>query len=198
MTTKLPKQKRQKIIDRYETDAQGRVIIDVSVARIEDLYDRFDSGATYRKKDLDEDFAQYLIDCVGEIKRHPFLVRINLPGPESATREDRVRKSIHHYFQYLQESEKRGIRKHLSRAGFFLGFGIMMVLLSLSLAARYETMHSILKDLGVEGVTIVAWVSMWEAASHLIFEWVPHLNRHKLYQRLIDSEVHFRQGQKTH
>ncbi len=183
---------RQKIIDRYESDADGRVVIDVAVARIEELYDRFDSSATYRKKDLDEDFAQYLINCVREIKHTPFAIRINLPEQEEPPREARVRASIRHYFQYLQESEKREIRKHLSRACFFLSFGVLLVFLSLSLASRYRDVASIMKELGIEGVTIVAWVSMWEAASNLIFEWVPHFNRHKVYQRIIDSEVLFR------
>lgn len=181
----------QTIIDRYETNGDGRLIIDVAVQRVEELYDKFDIDANYKKKDLDEDFVQYLIDCVREIKRLRFLIRIRLSRPEPADNENRVRASIRHYFQYLQEGERREIRKHLTRSCYFLGLGIFLIFLSLSLTSRYAPMVNIFKELGIEGITIVAWVSMWEAISNLIFEWIPHLQRVRLYQRIIDCEVNF-------
>ncbi|MDH5297487.1 MAG: hypothetical protein OEV91_00525 [Desulfobulbaceae bacterium] len=182
---------RQTIIGRYERESDGRLIIDVTVERLEELYDRFDSAASYIKKDLNEDFVDYLIECVKEIKQYDFLIRINLSRPESAEKFQRVQGSIGHYFKYLQESERREIRKHLSRSCYFLGFGVFLIFISLSLSGQYGTMSNILTDMSIEGVTIVAWVSMWEAVSNLTFEWIPHLQRLKLYERIIASEVRF-------
>lgn len=183
---------RQTIIGRYEKESDGRLIIDVTVERIEELYDRFDSAANYIKKDLNEDFVDYLIECVREIKQYDFLIRINLSRQESEENIQRVQGSIRHYFVYLQESEGREIRKHLSRSCYFLGFGVFLIFAALSLGSQYGTDSNILKDIGIEGVTIVAWVSMWEAVSNLIFEWIPHFQRLRLYDRIIASEVRFR------
>ena len=186
---------RPSITDRYEKNHDGRLIIDVTVAKIEELYNSFDSAASYKKKDLDEEFADYLIDCVREIKQHDFLLRINLEYPETQEKMDRVRGSIRHYFKYRQERQRRKINKHLGRSGYLFGLGITLVFLALSMGNRYEAMGNILTDIGVEGLTIVAWVSMWEAASNLIFEWVPHFHRFKQYGRISASEVLFRYPQ---
>ena len=183
---------RQSIIGRYEKNDDDRLIIDVTAKKIEDLYARFDNAANYKKKDLDEDFAEYLTDCAREIKPHPFLIRINIEHQEPPDNFAKVKKSLHHYFKYLQERERHEINKHLGRSCYFLGLGIALVFLSLSLDARYDAINNIFIDLGMEGLTIVAWVSMWEAASNLIFEWVPHLQRFRQYGKIADSEIRFR------
>ena len=184
---------RQSITDRYEQDRDGRLILDVTTPRIADLYDRFDSTASYNKKDIEKKFAEYLIDCVNEIKQHPFLIRINLEHQETLENMERVRGSLRHYFEYQQERQRREIKKHLSRSCYFFGLGVILVFFSLSLANRYDAVDNIFKDLGIEGLTIVAWVSMWEAAANLIFEWVPHFQRYRQYGRIATCEVRFRQ-----
>lgn len=183
---------RTSISGRYEKSQDGRLIIDVTVEKIEELYDRFDSIASYKKKDLDEEFVDYLSQCAKELKTQDFLLRINLQEEESKPKTDRLRSSIHHYFIYLQELERRQIKKHLTRACYLLGLGVSLVFISLSLGARYDGVHNILKDLGIEGITIVAWVSVWEAATDLIFEWWPHLQRGRRYEKIAASEVQFR------
>ncbi|MDH4320281.1 MAG: hypothetical protein OEV73_02155 [Desulfobulbaceae bacterium] len=184
---------RQSITDRYDKDADGRVIIDVTAASMKDLYDRFDSTANYNKKDLDLKFAEYLIQSVNEIKRHPFLIRINLEHPETPENMERVRGSVRHYFEYQQERQRHEINKHLGRFCYFLGLGITLVFISLFLRSRYGAAGNIFTDLGIEGLTIVAWVSMWEGVSNLIFEWVPHFQRYRQYGRIANGPVHFRQ-----
>ncbi|MDH3392400.1 MAG: hypothetical protein OEL66_00200 [Desulfobulbaceae bacterium] len=180
------------ITARYEKTLDGRRIIDVTIDKIEELYDRFDSIASYKKKDLDEEFVEYLSQCAKELKNQDFLLRINMQEEETKSKTDRLRSSIHHYFAYLQELERRQIKKHLTRACCLLGLGITLVFISLSLGARYDDVHSILKDIGIEGVTIVAWVSVWEAATDLIFEWWPHFQRGKRYEKIAASEILFR------
>ncbi len=184
---------RQSITDRYDKDAEGRLIIDVTAANITELYDRFDSTANYNKKDLDIKFAEYLIQSVHEIKQRPFLIRINLERSETQENMERVRGSVRHYFEYQQERQRREINKHLGRFCYFLGLGITLVFFSLSLRSRYGDAGNILKDLAIEGLTIVAWVSMWEAVSNLIFEWVPHFQRYRQYGRIANGAVTFRQ-----
>jgi hypothetical protein len=67
------------IFSRYESHSTRRLAIDVSVGRIEELFEDFDSAASYVKKDLDQDFVDYLIESVREIGSYDFVIRINLP-----------------------------------------------------------------------------------------------------------------------
>lgn len=184
---------RTSITGRYEKATDGRLIIDVTVERVEELYNRFDTLASYKKKDLDEEFVEYLSNCAKELKKQEFLLRINLQEEESKPKTDRLRSSIRYYFSYLQELERRQIKKHLTRACYLLGLGITLIFISLSLAARYEGVANIIKDLGIEGITIIAWVSVWEAATDLIFEWWPHLRKSRRYEKIAACEVQFRQ-----
>ena len=186
---------RPSITDRYEKNADGITILDVTINKIEELYDRFDIVASYKKKDLNEEFTEYLLECANELKKEPFLLRINLLEANNEAKNKRLKSSIRHYFTYLRELELREIQKHLTRAAYSLSFGIIMVFLSFYLDSHYKTAHSIITDISIEGITIVAWVSVWEASTNLIFKWGPHYKKRKLYGKIANSEVQFRQIQ---
>ena len=64
---------KQNIFNRYESLSSRRLAIDVSVGKIEELFEDFDSVASYVKKDLDQDFVDYLIECVREIGSYDFV-----------------------------------------------------------------------------------------------------------------------------
>jgi hypothetical protein len=53
---------KKSIISRYERTEKNEVIIDASVRTVEDLYNNFDRTAPYLKKDLDQDFVDYIIE----------------------------------------------------------------------------------------------------------------------------------------
>lgn len=71
MTTELLK-------NRYEFTRDGRAIIDISVESISDLFNSFDKKATFTKRELDQDFVEYVIDCVKEIGEVDFVIRITI------------------------------------------------------------------------------------------------------------------------
>ena len=58
---------KKPIISRYELTEKNEVIIDASVRSVEDLYNNFDRTADYMKKDLDQEFVDYVTECVREI-----------------------------------------------------------------------------------------------------------------------------------
>jgi hypothetical protein len=43
-----------------------------------------------------------------------------------------------------------------------------------------------------EGLTVAAWVSLWEALAVLLIEWFPHRKNIVLYRRLANAELVFR------
>jgi hypothetical protein len=107
---------KQDIFSRYESFSDSRLAIDVSVGKIAELFEDFDSAASYIKKDLDQDFVDYLIESVQEIGRNDFVIRINLPEHVQEKHRERVRKSMKSYFQYLELLEWRKLRKMLSKS----------------------------------------------------------------------------------
>lgn len=167
-------------------------VIDISVRAIEDLYDNFDRTATYPKRDLDLDFANHLVNCVREIGKYPFILRISFSQPEVTEKMERVRTSIKNFFDYLNELERQRLRALFRQSCILLGFGIGLLFLSISINTKLAKTGSILAKILTEGVTVIAWVSLWEAIANFILVWQPHYQTMKLHHRIVNAQVTFR------
>lgn len=182
---------KRRVIDRYEISPKGEIIVDVGVRTVEDLYDHFDRTAAYLKKDLNQDFADYLIDCVKEIRSHPFLIRISLSRPESEDRMDRVRSSLQSYFEYAGDVERAKLRFIFRRSLSLIGLGATLVVGAFRMRTFFGGEPSLLGDVLGEGITVAAWVALWTAFASLIFDWgLPGQNL-RAYRRIRNAKVEF-------
>ncbi len=181
------------ILNRYEKASSGEVIIDVAVHSIEELFNNFDRTSAFFKKDLDQDFVDYLIDSVREIKQHDFLIRINLQGAETEERMLRVQRSIKNYFSYLKETERHAIQKLLKKSAIYLLIGVLLLSLSFWFTGGAAEDHHMPFGILTEGLTIAAWVSMWQAFANIIFEIPPLRNNIRRYRRIMSSKVVFKE-----
>jgi hypothetical protein len=182
---------KKTVLERYENTDDGRVIVDVSVGSVEELYNDFDKRAPYHRKELDEEFVEYLSDCVREIGRQEFMVRVSLermPGEELA---ERAQKSINGYYEYLKEVELRAMRVMFRRFGILFAMGLSLLVLAI-LATRSASINKgFVGEVFAQGLTIAAWVSLWEAFVYVFLDWRPHRENIRLYERIIDAEVEF-------
>lgn len=185
---------KEDIFSRYESHSTKRLAIDVSVGKIEELFEDFDSAASYVKKDLDQDFVEYLIDSVREIGSYDFVIRIHLPVHVQEKHRKRLRKSIKSYFRYLELLERRKLSSMSWRS--FLLFGLGMLLLALSMVFRQNMVHaeSVIQELLVEGLTVAAWVSLWQAFANLLFRLAGIIINIRIYRRIASREVVFKPG----
>jgi hypothetical protein len=183
----------QSILDRYEVTDDKQIIIDVSVRSIEDLYDNFDRTATYFKRDLDQDFVEHLVNCAREIGRYPFLLRISLgqPGPDEW--RDRLRASIKNFFEYLRQVEIQSLSQLFRRSLVLLALGLLLLWLSVNIGKRIDSVGPIWDRMLAEGITIVAWISMWEACVPFLLDWHPHYKNIRLYRRITNAKVEFKE-----
>ncbi len=183
---------KQDIFSRYESFSDSRLAIDVSVGKIAELFEDFDSAASYIKKDLDQDFVDYLIESVQEIGRNDFVIRINLPEHVQEKHRERVRKSMKSYFQYLELLEWRKLRKMLSKSLLLFGLGMFLLTVSIILQGSTELLSYMMQDLIIEGLTVAAWVSLWSSFAILIFEFTGTIADIRIYRRIAGREVIFK------
>lgn len=183
---------KQTIIDRYEIAEDKKVVIDVSIKSVEHLYHNFDKTAPYYRKELDESFVDYLTECVQEIGKYPFVVRISLGKMPNATLMDRVRRSVNSYYIYLKEIEIRAMKRMLRRFVFLFVVGLVLLVLAI-LANRRLALHGgVVAEVFEQGLTIAAWVSLWEALVNIFLEWRPHRENIRLYNKIINTQIIFR------
>jgi hypothetical protein len=180
------------ITSRYEFTDKNEAIIDVSVHSIESLYSNFDRTAPYAKKDLDEELVNYLVDSVKEIRNNKFLIRISLSHAPDKTLIDRVKNSINTYYAYLKEVEIRRIKEMFKRSSILFAVGLVLLALAIEVTKRLTMQHGVLTEVFAQGLTVAAWVSLWEAIANLFLEWGPHQKNISLYKKLIDAPVVFR------
>ena len=183
---------KQDIFSRYERYGGNRLAIDVSVGRIEELFEDFDSAASYIKKDLDQDLVDYLIDSVQEIRRNDFVIRINLPDSVQEKHRERVRKSMKNYFRYLELLQWRKLRKMLWKSLLLFGLGMFLLTVSIVLQGNSELLSDMIHDLVTEGLTVAAWVSLWSSFAILIFEFTGTIADIRIYRRIASREVIFK------
>lgn len=184
---------KKQIISRYETTKNNEVVIDASVRSVEDLYNNFDRTADYLKKDLDQEFVDYVTDCVREIGKRDFVIRISLSTMPDKTVMDRVRKSVRTYFLYLQETERRQLRAMLRRSLVLFVIGLALMVPAIAATRRSSSSEGVLAEVLAQGLTVAAWVSLWEAIANLFIEWYPRRDNIKRFGHVTNATVMFRQ-----
>jgi hypothetical protein len=185
---------KKHIISRYETTQNNEVVIDASVRSVEDLYNNFDRTADYSKKDLDQEFVDYVTDCVREIGKRDFIIRISLSTMPDKKVMDRVRKSVRTYFMYLQETERRQLRAMLRRSLVLFVIGLALLVPAIAATRRFSSSEGVLAEVFAQGLTVAAWVSLWEAIANLFIEWFPHRQDIKQYGYVTNAAVMFRRS----
>ncbi|MCF7955775.1 MAG: hypothetical protein K9M75_08240 [Phycisphaerae bacterium] len=182
---------KKTIIDRYEKTEIGQVIVDVSIDSIEHLYHDFDKTAPYYRKELDQEFVDYLTECIREIGKHPFVIRISLEKMPDETLIERVRKSLNSYYIYLKEIETRSLKLVLRRFVILFAAGLILLVLAILASRRLSSSQGVIAEVFARGLTIAAWISLWEAIVNIFLEWRPHREIIRLYNRIIDSQIVF-------
>ena len=180
---------KKSVLSRYERDEGGNIIIDVSAARIEDLYNNFDKSAQYIRRDLDQDFAHFLISGAREVGKLPFIVRLTLDTPPSESDASRIRGSLNSYFSYLAEVEFENVLQMFRRSAILLAIGLAILFVSVWLNESLASLSSVTANVFSVGLTVAAWVSLWEALAVFLVEWFPYRKKILIYRRIAASSL---------
>ena len=183
---------KKTIIERYEKTEKNQVIIDVSIQSVEDLYHDFDKTAPYHRKELHQEFVDYLTECTQEIGKHPFIIRISLEKMPGKALIYRIKKSLNNYYAYLKEIEIRDMKRMFKQFVILFVLGLALLVLAILASRRLTSHEGVIEEVFARGLTIAAWVSLWEAIVKIFLEWPPHRENIKLYNRIIDTEIIFR------
>ncbi len=184
---------KRRILERYARAEDGRVVIDIAAGRIADLYDDWDKHAPYLKKELDQGLVDYIIDSVREIGSEPFLIQVSLAAPMDASAVCRVQTSLHNYFLYLRELEARDLRRLTRTSLILFVVGVAILTASVWINSRPSVRDVVLGSVIAEGLTIAAWVSLWEALAMFLVNWAPHRRLIRMYERIAKADVRFQE-----
>ena len=173
------------ILNRYDKDENGNLIIKIHTKKIEDLYEDYDQKSSFIKKDLKEKLEEYLFESVDEIENAPFILQFHFEDSISIDSSKRLQSSINEYFSYLQFLEKKSMKESLKNSIIFFIIGFFLVALSFMLSEEENLAIKIIS----EGVMIGGWVALWEALAIVLVNWLPLNKNLKIYKKIANSKV---------
>lgn len=179
------------ILERYERAQSGEIIIDISTQKVEDLYSRFDKKSHFLKKDLNQDLVDYIIECAGEIGDENFLIRFNFETKVDDESISRLQNIVKRFFAYLQEHEHTKMKEMFKKSATLLFIGAILAALSIGMAQSEFMEKSIVFSVLSEGLTVAAWVSLWEALAIFLIKWMPYKKKISLYKRIVNAKIVF-------
>jgi hypothetical protein len=189
--------KQKEILDRYSRSEDGKIIIDITADKIEYLYNDFDKHTPYIRKELDQGLVDYLIDCVREIGKEEFLIKFRFLEPVDSELQLRIQDSIHNYFLYLKELEIGEMRQMLRTSLVLLLAGIAILTLSIWYNEHFTVQASVINKVFSEGLTVAAWIALWESLATFLLNWAPYQRQIKLLKRIAIATVLFRRESVT-
>ena len=179
------------ILERYPRTEDGLYIIDINAGKVSDLYNDFDKLAPYVRKELDQDLAEYLTDSASELEKEPFTIRFNLLTPPDEEMKTRISTSINSYFLYLKSVEMRELARNMHTSVIFFAIGLAILFLAVWVNQQLSENASVTAKVFAEGLTVAAWVAMWNGLATFLVNWAPYSQNIKIHGRIAEAPVLF-------
>jgi hypothetical protein len=179
------------ILERYPRAPDGRYIIDITAGKVSDLYNDFDKLAPYVRKELGQDLVEYISDSVRELGRQEFTIRFHLVEPPDEAMMARVTSSISSYFMYLKTIELHELGRIIRISLIYLVVGVALLFLTVWVNEQLAPGAAVLSRVFSQGLTVAAWVSLWEALATFLVNWTPYTRKIRMCERIAGAPVQF-------
>ena len=180
-----------KILDRYDITSDNRFIVDVNIPGPDELFEKYDQNASFYKKDLNERFEEYLLECVDEIGlKNKFIIRIGLPGDQAQkTDEGDIIFSFKQYFNYCILICQKKIKTFIFRMLLHLALAISALLLIMTFDAANSAADGEFFSQLTSGVHAAVWVLLLTGFSRFLFRVMTQRSQIKMYRALKGTPV---------
>lgn len=167
--------------------------IDLQLETLQQLSNNLDPSP-FPRRDLDPDAEHYIVNAARELPRQePLALCLWLPAEELTTAsEERVSKTVRHYFQWEQERSRQRLREHLRAANRATLLGLAFMALCMLVRNLLGPLDSLPAHTAGEGLLVIGWVGLWRPVEMYLYEWWPLRREVALMQRLAVLEVRLR------
>ena len=183
--------KKDILHDRYDFTEDDKAIIDISLESINDLFNSFDKKTSFYKRELDQDFEDYLIASVRELEGHDFVIKLEIENNYDKITEEPIRKAIKNHFRFLYWKERKKISKVVLKFVLLLVLGIALMAFYYQhsrFIGRFDAVPTYSKII-IEGINIAGWVAFWEAFTCLIFGFIPIVKNKNIFESISKSGI---------
>jgi hypothetical protein len=173
----------------------GRVLIEIKLSSIIQLYNSFDP-APFHEKELDDGAEQYIVDIVQDFpKNTEFKIIVYLPGGISCCDEAlKIPAALRNHFSYLAQMQERKFRERLNygKYSILIGLSFLAVAMVASQAVEASLSAYPLAHLAAIALEVAGWVAMWEPVTVFLYQLWPILVQKNLYEKISRMETEIR------
>jgi hypothetical protein len=169
----------------------GRVLIEIKLTSVVQLFNSFDPAPFY-EKEIDTEAEHYIVDTVRDFPaKTTFKIHIYLPPALVAGDEaKKIIPAIHTHFHYKMLVADRKFRSKFRFGRFSLLIGLSFLAVALVARQLVATMNNHFPaQLLSDSLLIVGWVAMWEPITVLLYELWPIIRSRKIYEKISTMEI---------
>ena len=169
----------------------GRVLIEIKLSSVIQLFNSFDPAPFY-EKELDAEAEDYIVDTVQDFPaKTKFMIHIYLPPALVESEEaKKIVPAIHNHFRYRMLVTERKFRAKFRFGRFSLIVGLSFLAIALIASQLVATLNnSFAAQLLSYALLIIGWVAMWQPITTLLYELWPILRRKRIYERISAMEI---------
>jgi hypothetical protein len=166
--------------------------ISLSLKNYEEVFNPYDYSQ-FRKRDLDNDFFNYLLECSREIPLN-YNIKLAIYISENNMDNDKSKnlvKAIKNNIYWEEKINNKKIKSGLKYCLLFLIIGIICFSVS-AILDNFNINYNLLLNLLYNSAILVAWVFLWKMMEMLVFD-LNAINRENRYlKRLLKSKIEVR------
>jgi len=179
-------------IDSLYRKEDGRVLIEIKLSSVAQLFNTFDPAPFYARE-LDREAARYIVDTVNDFPSNTeFRIVVYLPAEALGTKEaEKIPHAIVNHFRYMVLVQEREFRQRWSYGKYTLVIGLAFLAIA-EIASRIvaETFpDSPVAQLGATALEVAGWVAMWEPVTVLLYQLWPIIAQKKVYEKISGMEI---------
>jgi len=178
-------------IESLYKKVDGKVLIEIKLSSIIQLYNSFDP-APFHEKELDTDADKYIIDTIKDLPAKTEVKLVIYLPPEVSGSEGAktLGLAIHNHFRYRTMVAERNFRRHFRHGRISLVIGLSF--LGVALIARQMVSHisdQFFAQFFADAFLIFGWVAMWEPITVLLYQLWPIIQTKKVYEKASTMEI---------
>ena len=128
---------------------------------------------------------------MSEIGKADFVIRFRFSQPADGDVIARLTDSIRSYFNYKKQLQNGKLAKMMRTSFIFLVAGLVILGLSIALNEKIASTDAVVLDVFAQGLTVAAWLSLWEALANFLINWTPYIRMRNNYDRIIHAQLLF-------
>ena len=188
----MKKRNKKYLSNLYDYNAKTDTYqISLSLRNYEEIYNPYDYSQ-YKKRDMDEDFLDYIYDeTLGIPLKHN--VKLTMHIKEEAYAEEKtknVKNAIKNNFSWRMGIIEQRLKELYSKCMLLLLAGILFLVLTFGLSNTVNKDNTFFDIFG-ESLSIIGWVFLWDLVEILAFDLTKLLKKKRYLKRLVNSKVEF-------